>query len=70
MNITLTPLDAGISEEMARVNSRRLRLIRRKFDGGLTPEEEKERQTLQETFFAYLEVKFPRSRILDDDRLE
>ena len=55
---------------MDRVNFRRIRLIERQLDGGLTPEEEKELEHLQETFFAHVEKIFPRSRILDDDRLE
>jgi type I restriction-modification system DNA methylase subunit len=71
---TYTPyqpaLDAGISEEMDRVNFRRLQLVEREVRGELTPEEKAELEHLQETFFAYVETIFPRSWILDDDRLE
>ncbi len=63
-------LDAGISEEMDRINFQRIQLIQRKGRGELTPDEEKELARLQETFFAYIETVFPRSPILDDDRLE
>jgi len=63
-------LDAGISEEMDRLNFRRLRLAERKSRGQLTPEEETEFDNLQGTFFAYLDTLFPRPSILDDDRLE
>jgi hypothetical protein len=62
--------DAGISEEMDRVNFRRLQLAKRKSRGQLTPEEEAELDDLQETFFAYIETAFPRPSILVDDRLE
>jgi hypothetical protein len=62
-------LDSGISEEMDRVNFRRLQLIEREFQGGLTPGEEAELEQLQESFFAYLETIFPGPPILDD-RLE
>jgi hypothetical protein len=63
-------LDAGISEEWDRKNARRLDLVERESHAQLTPEEKAELEELQETFFAYIETIFPRSRILDDDRLE
>ena len=63
-------LDSGISEEMDRVNFRRLQLVNRKFLGQLTPEEATELEQLQKTFFTYVETVFPRASILDDDRLE
>lgn len=63
-------LDAGMSEEMDRQNARRIQLVERKASGQLTPEEKTELEHLQETFFAYVEKIFPRSAILDDDRLE
>jgi len=63
-------LDAGISEEMDRVNFHRIQLINRKYSGHLTREEESELERLQDTFCAYLETILPRPSILDDDRLE
>jgi hypothetical protein len=59
-----------ISKEWQRKNARRLDLIDREFDGGLTPEEKAELEELQETVFAYFDTVFPRSWILDDDRLD
>ena len=63
-------LDAGISEEMDRVNFRRLQLAERQARDQLNPEEAAEFNELQDKFFAYIDTIFPRSRILDDDRLE
>ncbi len=63
-------IDSGISEEMDRVNFRRLQLVDRKVRGLLTPDEEVELARLQNEFAAYVEKVFPRSPILDDDRLE
>ncbi len=63
-------LDNGISEEMDRLNFRRLQFVDRKARGELTPAEELEFEQLQDKFFDYIETVFPRSRILDDDRIE
>jgi hypothetical protein len=63
-------LDAGISEEWDRKNARRHYLINRKSQNKLTLDEKAEFEKLQETVFAHFDTIFPRSRILDDDRLE
>jgi hypothetical protein len=63
-------LDAGISEEWDRKNARRHYLINRESHDQLTPEEKAELEVLQETVVAHFNTIFPRSWILDDDRLE
>ena len=63
-------LDAGISEEMDRVNFHRIELIDRKYAGQLTQDEESELERLQDLFFSYLDTVFPRASILDDDRID
>jgi hypothetical protein len=63
-------LDAGINEEWDRKNARRLDLVEREVREQLTPEEKAELEELQNSFFAYIQTIFPRSWILDDDRLE
>ena len=62
-------LDAGISEEMDRLNFRRIQLIKRQSQRELTPEEEAEFAELQDKVVAYFDSKFPR-RLPDEDLLD
>jgi hypothetical protein len=62
-------LDAGVSEEWDRKNSRRIQLINKKYRDGLTPEERAELETLQRTFSEYLATVLPQPS-LDAKRLD